>query len=259
MNDDNYLTINEQGLAEINPTASSEIQNAFIDAYRNIQGENTAQIGTQAHALGSDLEAPYGGLHGPSEYMRSRYQTPQTESRLAGLRTASQLSALNQLMQNDINSWKDKYAQAYRNYRKRAKSSGSGGSSGSGSGSGDVVGQAYDEYGTSDTLGISSAEDRLLPEGANRITVVGANGAYSNGYPAAYVTADNTNVPGSSQVVGQYGAPTQNSNGASDLFDLVGQFNLPEVSGKVAQFTANPIAAIGSWTGEALRNLFGGN
>ena len=121
MNDDNYLTINEQGLAEINPTASSNMQNAFIDAYRNIQGENTAQIGTQAHALGSDLEAQYGGLHGPSEYMKSRYQTPQTESRLAGLRAASQLSALNQLMQNDIANYKDKYSQAYRNYNKRQR------------------------------------------------------------------------------------------------------------------------------------------
>jgi len=121
MDNDNYITINEQGLAEINPTASSDMQNAFIDAYRNIQGENTAQIGTQAHALGSDLEAQYGGLHGPSEYMKSRYQTPQTESRIAGLRTASQLSALNQLMQNDVNSWKDKYTQAYRDAQKRAR------------------------------------------------------------------------------------------------------------------------------------------
>ena len=121
MDNDNYITINEQGLAEVNPTASSDMQNAFIDAYRNIQGENTAQIGTQAHDLGSDLEAQYGGLHGPSEYMKSRYQTPQTESRIAGLRTASQLSALNQLMQNDVASWKDKYSQAYRDAQKRAR------------------------------------------------------------------------------------------------------------------------------------------
>ena len=120
MDNDNYITINEQGLAEINPTASSDMQNAFIDAYRNIQGENTAQIGEQAHALGSDLEAQHGGLHGPSEYMKSRYQTPQTESRIAGLRTASQLSALNQLMQKDIDSWKDKYTQAYKAAQQRA-------------------------------------------------------------------------------------------------------------------------------------------
>lgn len=228
---------------------------SFIDTYRQLQGENTAQIGEAAHALGSDLTAQYGGLHGPSEYIKSRYQTPQTESRIAGLKSAAQLTALNQIMQNEQNKWKNRYNQAYRNYQKRANSSGSG----SGSASGGVEGQAYDEYGASDTLGVSSAEDRLLPEGANRITVVGANGAYSNGYPAAYVTADNTDGSMGDTVVGQYGVPAQNNNGASDFFDLVGQFNLPENARRVAQFTANPLTAVGSWAGEALRNLFGGN
>lgn len=251
------ITINDEGLMEVSPTASRDAQLAFIDQYRQLQGENTAQIGTAAHALGSDLTAQYGGLHGPSEYIKSRYQTPQTESRIANLRTTAQLAALNQLMQNEQNKWANRYNQAYRNYQKRANSSGSG--SGSGSASGGVVSQAYDEYGTSDTLGVSSAEDRLLPEGANRITVVGANGAYSNGYPAAYVTADDVNNPGADQVVGQYGVGGGDSNGAEDFFDLVGQFNLPENARRVAQFTANPVAAIGSWTGEALRNLFGGN
>lgn len=134
MDNDNYLTINEQGLAEVSPTASRDMQQAFIDAYRQSQAENTAQIGTVAHALGSDLEAPYGGLHGPSDYIKSRYQTPQTESRVAGLRTAAQLSALNQLMANEQAKWEDKYNQAYRDYQKRANRSGSGGGSGSGSG-----------------------------------------------------------------------------------------------------------------------------
>lgn len=150
MDNDNYITINEQGLAEINPTASSDMQNAFIDAYRNIQGENTAQIGTQAHALGSDLEAQYGGLHGPSEYMKSRYQTPQTESRVAGLRTASQLSALNQLMQNDVASWKDKYSQAYRDAKKRARQRAAAAAAAqkpySGNVEGEVVTNALKEY-----------------------------------------------------------------------------------------------------------------
>lgn len=251
------ITINDEGLMEVSPTAGRDATMSFIDTYRQLQGENTAQIGTTAHALGSDLTAQYGGLHGPSEYIKSRYQTPQTESRIANLRTTAQLAALNQLMQNEQNKWANRYNQAYRNYQKRANSPSSGG--GSGSGSGDVVGQAYDEYGTSDTLGVSSAEDRLLPEGANRITVVGANGAYSNGYPAAYVTADNTDGSMGDTVVGQYGVGGGNSNGAEDFFDLYGQFNLPENARRVAQFTANPVAAIGSWTGEALRNLFGGN
>ena len=120
MNDDNYIVLNEEGIAEINPTASFDKQNAFIDNYRQMQGENTAQIDTQTHALGSYLAAPYGGLHGPSEYMKSRYQTPQTESRVAAMRTAAQLSALNQLMQNDQNRWNERYNQAYRAAAKRA-------------------------------------------------------------------------------------------------------------------------------------------
>lgn len=104
---------------EVSPTASRDATAAFIDTYRQLQGENTAQIGEAAHALGSDLTAQYGGLHGPSDYIRSRYQTPQTESRIAGLRTAAQLNALNQLMQNEQNKWKNRYNQAYRNYQKR--------------------------------------------------------------------------------------------------------------------------------------------
>lgn len=243
---------------EVSPTASRDATTAFIDTYRQLQGENTAQIGEAAHALGSDLTAQYGGLHGPSDYIRSRYQTPQTESRIAGLRTAAQLNALNQLMQNEQDKWKNRYNQAYRNYQKRNYDASKTPTT-TGSGTGDVLGQAYDEYAGSDTLGVSSDLDRLLPEGANRITVVGANGAYSNGYPAAYVTADNTDGSMGDTVVGQYGAPTQNSNGASDFFDLVGQFNLPENARRVTQFTANPLTAVSSWAGEALRNLFGGN
>lgn len=126
MNNDNYLVINDQGLAEVSPTASRDLQQAFIDTYRETQAGNTAQIGEAAHALGSDLPAQYGGLHGPSDYIKSRYQTPQTESRIAGLKTAAQLSALNQLMSNEQAKWADKYNQAYRNYQKRANSKGSG-------------------------------------------------------------------------------------------------------------------------------------
>lgn len=121
MENDNYVMITDENVAEINPTASSDLQQSFIDNYRQIQGENTAAIVSVAHALGSDLEAPYGGLHGPSEYMKSRYQTPQTESRVAALRTAAQLSALNQLMQNDQNRWQNRYNQAYRNAQKRQR------------------------------------------------------------------------------------------------------------------------------------------
>lgn len=119
MNED-YLRINEQGLVEVNPMAGYNAQQEFIDNYRNAQAEKTAQIGEQTHALGSDLEAQYGGLHGPSEYWKSRYQTPQTESRLANLRATNQAQALNQLMKEDLEREAEKYNQAYKNYKKRA-------------------------------------------------------------------------------------------------------------------------------------------
>lgn len=112
--------------------ASYNAQQEFIDNYRTAQSEKTNQIGEQAHALGSDLTAQYGGLHGPSEYWLSRYQTPQTESRLATLRSANQLQALNQLMQNDLAREQEKYSQAYRNYQKKARGYGSGGNGGTG-------------------------------------------------------------------------------------------------------------------------------
>lgn len=174
MDNDNYITLTEEGIAEVNPTASMDAQNAFIDTYRQLQGENTAQIGEAAHALGSDLEAPYGGLHGPSEYIKSRYQTPQTESRIAGLRTAAQLSALNQLMQNDVNRMKNRYSQAYRNAQKRQRAKAAGYSSGAGGdgttsgGVDEVVTDGSVEYSTSATnvpgLGFSN-ETYVDPDG----------------------------------------------------------------------------------------------
>ena len=223
MNDDNYLSINDRGLAEVSPTASRDQQMAFIDNFRQAQGQNNQQIADSIHALGSDLEAPYGGLHGPSDYIKSRYQTPQTESRMAGLRTTAQLAALNQLMQNDLAKWKDKYNQESRNYnkRQRAKQNAllSGGSNGG------VKTDPTKEYSgkNNSTLGISSAEDQYLPEGMNRLTAVSINGAMTpDGYPAAYLTADNTNVQGDDQIVAGYGVPAMYTNGAEDIFDLFG-------------------------------------
>ena len=140
------ITINDEGLMEISPTASRDEQMAFIDTYKQLQGENTAQIGTQAHALGSDLPAQLGGLHGPSEYMKSRYQTPQTESRVASLRTAAQLSALNQLMQNEKNKWSNRYNQAYRAAAKRANTPTTPVTPTSNTSEPDIVTNVLDEY-----------------------------------------------------------------------------------------------------------------
>lgn len=176
MNDDNYIVLNEEGIAEINPAASFDKQNAFIDNYRQIQGENTAQIGTQTHALGSDLAAPYGGLHGPSEYMKSRYQTPQTESRVAAMRTAAQLSALNQLMQNDQNRWNERYNQAYRNAQKRARANSGGGGSGGGSGGSSTIIGGVDEQVSDPSMPYTTAATNVPGLKVNNTTVLDADG-----------------------------------------------------------------------------------
>lgn len=175
MDNDDYIRINEEGLAEVNPTASSDAQMAFIDAYRAAQGENTAQIGEQAHALGSDLEAQYGGLHGPSEYWKSRYQAPQTESRVAGLRSAAQLSALNNLMQNDLANWKNRYSNAYKAAQKRASS---GGSEGSTPTTTDTTTGGVDEIVTDGSVGYSSSATNVPGLTVNNETYVDADGNY---------------------------------------------------------------------------------
>lgn len=117
-----YLRLNDEGLMEVDPTVSRDQQTDFIDAYRQLQTDNNVQAATSAHALGSDLAAPYGGLHGPSDYMKSRYQTPQTESRVAALRTAAQLSALNNAMTNEINKWTNRYNKAVSAANKKSNS-----------------------------------------------------------------------------------------------------------------------------------------
>lgn len=169
------ITINDEGLMEVSPTASRDAQLAFIDQYRQLQGENTAQIGTAAHALGSDLTAQYGGLHGPSEYIRSRYQTPQTESRIANLRATAQLAALNQLMQNEQDKWANRYSQAYRNYQKRANSSSSGSGSGSGSGTDTSSLNIITETSSPDTIEVNTN-----PNTSGNNIIQSGEGTYQN-------------------------------------------------------------------------------
>lgn len=224
MNDDNYLNLTEEGTVEVNPTASSDAQQAFIDTYRQIQGENTAQIGEAAHALGSDLPAQLGGLHGPSEYMKSRYQTPQTESRVAGLRTAAQLSALNQLMQNDQNRWKNRYNQAYRSAQKRARARQNALynnlAGNNGGGNGNVVGEAFEEYAGQDTLGLSN-EDYTSSEAPYGVTRV-SSGGYVNGRPTYIDTANAADGSPTGNVVGRYdGADLDYAKNRTDVAESI--------------------------------------
>lgn len=225
---------------EVSPTVSRDQQLEFIDKYRQTQADNTAQIGEIAHALGSDLDSPYGGLHGPSEYTKSRYQTPQTESRIAGLRTAAQLSALNQLMTNEQNKWQERYNKAYLAAKKRQRDNENAAKKGN------VTSDPYEEYEGQSTIGISSNEDRFATSEKPRVTNVSENGAYSGGYPTVVTTIDTPGVKGSDEVVGRYGS-TQNSSNTPTVK------NVASSAGKALSAVYGPF----SWPIAALSELIG--
>lgn len=110
----------------INPQVSLNEQNAFIDNLRNTQGQNTAQIRQDTYNLGTAVPSNLGGLTGGSNYFKSRYQTPQTNSMVADLRAAAQSQALSTLLSNEIGKAQKRYSDAYRAAKKRADKAGGG-------------------------------------------------------------------------------------------------------------------------------------
>lgn len=129
-----YISMNEnetiefEGRQYVNPDISRDEQMAFIDTMRDIQAQNNAQIATETHNLGTDVEPIRGGLSGSEEYWKSKYQTPQTDALVSNMKAVAQQAALNTALSNYQNMLQNRYNQAYRNYQKRAsKYSGGGG------------------------------------------------------------------------------------------------------------------------------------
>ena len=110
----------------VNPQVSLNEQNAFIDNLRNTQGQDTAQIRQDTYNLGTAVPSNLGGLAGGSNYFKSRYQTPQTNSMVSDLRAAAQAQALSTLLSNEIGKAKKRYNDAYRAAKKRANKIASG-------------------------------------------------------------------------------------------------------------------------------------
>lgn len=110
----------------VNPQVSLNEQNAFIDNLRNTQGQDTAQIRQDTYNLGTAVPSNLGGLTGGSNYFKSRYQTPQTNSMVSDLRAAAQSQALSTLLNNEIGKAKKRYSDAYRAAKKRANNISSG-------------------------------------------------------------------------------------------------------------------------------------
>lgn len=103
----------------INPDVSRDEQTAFIDTLRGLQDEKNAQIATETHNLGTDVEPHLGGLSGSEDYWKAKYQTPQTNAAIADMKAVAQQSALNNAMSNYNNMLQEKYNQAYRDYNRR--------------------------------------------------------------------------------------------------------------------------------------------
>lgn len=119
----------------LNPTVSRDEQLGFIDRLREIENKDLQKIATDTHNLGSDLPSNMGGLSGvgtpnslgvsgadtgSAGIWRNRFERPQTNSLVSGLRAAAQASALNTALNNTLNQYKHRYNEAYRNAQKAA-------------------------------------------------------------------------------------------------------------------------------------------
>lgn len=150
MNSDELIEF--EGRQYVNPDISRDEQTAFVDTLRDLQAQNNAQIATETHNLGTDVEPHLGGLSGSEEYWQSKYQTPQVNAMVADMKAVAQQSALNTALQNYQDSLQERYNQAYKNYQKRAYNYSLGGNGSVGGGSKKL---AYDvnpqDEGTGDT------------------------------------------------------------------------------------------------------------
>lgn len=111
--------------AYVNPQVALDEGNKFIDNYRATQAENTAKIASDTHNLGTDVPSSQGGLIGGGSYFTSRYQTPQTNAAISDIRATIQAKALNDVLENEQNFWKNQYLKAYSAAQSRASSTSS--------------------------------------------------------------------------------------------------------------------------------------
>ena len=146
MNENEMIEL--EGRQYVNPDISRDEQMAFIDTMRDLQAQNNAQIATETHNLGTDIESTRGGLSGSEDYWKSLYQTPQTNAAVANMKAVAQQTALNNALSNYQNALQERYNQAYRNYQKRAYnySRSGGGSNNNGGATTQTVGEVEEEY-----------------------------------------------------------------------------------------------------------------
>lgn len=125
MNLDDYSYV-ENDRRYVEPRVGLNERNAFIDNLRETWPQNTAQIRQDTRNLGTHISSNLGGLGGGSSYFASRYQTPQMNSMISDLRAVAQSTALQELMNNEINKAKKRYQDAYNAAKDRENSNSSG-------------------------------------------------------------------------------------------------------------------------------------
>jgi len=130
-----------EGQTYVNPETSLQEQNSFIENLRSSQAARNAEIGQETAQLGSYPvpQSNLGGLGGGGSYFEARNSTPQGVALANNLRAAAQAQALNDILSNEQAMMKQRYSNAQRAARQRARARYSGGG-GSGSGGGTTGG-----------------------------------------------------------------------------------------------------------------------
>ena len=112
----------------LDPTLSRDEQLGFIDRLREIEQKDLQKIATDTHNLGTDVASNLGGLSGTGRpnslgvsgadtgsagIWRNRFEKPQVNALVEGLRATAQASALNTAWNNALNQYKNRYNKAY--------------------------------------------------------------------------------------------------------------------------------------------------
>lgn len=139
----------------VNPEVSLAEYDQFMEKFRNVQGQNQAQINRDTYNLGTQVPSNLGGLTGAEGLWNAQYQRTQVNDAIENLRRTGAAQAVATAMQNQQNAMANRLAQAQRAYnraqqeaynRDRSKS-GSGSGTTSGAGDGDVA-PDYNKSGT---------------------------------------------------------------------------------------------------------------
>ena len=169
MNDDSIFEY--EGRNYVNPNTSRDEQLGFIDTLRQTNTDNLDRINQDTHALGSQVAPAYGGFSNGSAF-KERYNTPQVNNIVAGLKATAQQTALNQALTNLQNQWSQRYNEAYRDAKVKEYNQSYNSSNGSNSSN-----SSSDEEKEDEDLEIITTKDEPTLYGlSNKYTVVSPDG-----------------------------------------------------------------------------------